>query len=213
MVVWFFWEGFFLLLQIVHLLLNKKFSWVQGAHFLGEQLWLFSALGQSEEQEEYMRWCRSPSTCFVEHMVLLVCRTRVCVCKNWATKCSQSLCICCCLWVLAVVRDGIIGCRKYNSLSHTERKHFLCLTHLKSFISSCSCYVIWVHAATETIESTLTKVPSVGKTWGDVDMVFKLQICQNALPITSNLLTNKKAFIIISVVWAPNKPILQFVTA
>lgn len=140
-------------------------------------------------------------------MVLLVCRTHVCVCKNWATKCSQSLCICCCLRVLAVVRDGVIGYRKYNPLSHTEGKNPLCLTSFKSFISSCSCYIIWVHGATETKESTLSKVSSVGKTWGDVDVVFKLQICQIVLLITCKLqCTNWQTEKLLSVfVWCENQ--------
>lgn len=134
-----------------------------------------------------MRWCRSPSPSFLEHMVLLVCRTRICVCKNWATKCSQSLCICWCLGVFEVVRDSLICYRKYNPLPHKERKYPLCLTSFKSLISSCSCYIIWVHAATETIESTLSKISSVGKTWEDVDEVFKLETYQIVLPITCKL--------------------------
>lgn len=164
-----------------------------------------------------MRWCRSPSTCFLEHMVLLVCRTCICVRKNWATECSQSFCICWCLWVLAVVRDGVTGYRKYNPLSHKERKSPLCLTSFKSFISHCSCYIIWVHAATEITENTPSKISSVGKMWEDVDVVFKLQTWWIVLPITCKLqCTNwqkKKAFISICVVWEPSKPILQFVTA
>lgn len=171
-------------------------------------------LGSLRNRRSTWDGAEAPSTRFLEHMVLLVCRTSVCVCKNWATKCSQSLCICCCLWALAVVKDGIIGCRKYKPLSHTERKNPLFLTRLKSFISSCSCYITSVHAATGTIKSTLSKVSSVAKTLGDVDMVFKLQICQIVLFITCKLqCTDKKAFISICVVWEPNKPILQIVIA
>lgn len=120
-------------------------------------------------------------------MVLLVCRTCICVRKNCAAECSQSFCICWCLWVLAVVRDGVTGYRKYNPLSHKERKSPLCLTSFKSFISCCSCYIIWVHAATEIIENTPSKISSVGKTWEDVDVVFKLQAWPIVLPITCKL--------------------------
>lgn len=56
-----------------------------------------------------------------------------------------------------------------------------------------------MHAATETIESTLSKVSSVGKTWEDDNVVFKLQICQIVLPIAykwqcTNWLTKKSFY-------------------
>lgn len=133
------------------------YCWIKNSHGYKVHTSYVNSFGYSGHLGSLRNRRRCPSTCFLEHMVLLVCRTHVCVCKNWATKCSQSLCICCCLWVLAVVRDGVIGYRKYNPLSHIERKNPLCLTTFKSFISSCSCYIIWVHAATETIESTLSK--------------------------------------------------------